>query len=131
MAAISCGQQLRRVLQVGVHHAENRRIGVPPAVENGAGQAALAFADQQAHARVLLGDGGDDLLGSVAAVVIDDQNFVGRFPEDRARSGRRSRRPREVFGLAQGGNDQRQLLLARVSGPAAGGCCVAAPSAAV
>jgi hypothetical protein len=50
-------QQLRRMLQVGVHHAKNPGIGVLPAMKNGAGQAPLALAHQQAHARVFLGDG--------------------------------------------------------------------------
>ena len=50
-------QKFRWVLLVGVHNAQNRRIGVLPAVENGPGKAPLPLADQEAHARIFLGRG--------------------------------------------------------------------------
>ena len=71
------GQQFRRVLQVGIHDAENGGVGVLPAVEDGSRQAPLPMADEQPHALVLQMNCGDNILGAVAAVVVHDQNLVG------------------------------------------------------
>src|ERR1035438_8470297 len=50
-------QQLRRVLQIGVHHAQNRGIRVLPAMQNCAGQSPLPLANQQANAWIFKCDG--------------------------------------------------------------------------
>jgi len=98
------------VLQVGVHHAQNRCISVSPSGENRAGEATLAFAYEQAHARIFMVNGDDDLLGAVAAVIIHHDDLVK--DTDGVKHGADvTEKARQVFGLAQGWNDQRQVLL--------------------
>jgi hypothetical protein len=94
------------MLEVGVHDAEDGGASLLPAVEDGAGEAAFTAADEEADAGVLPRDGGDEFGGAVAAVVIDDEDFV-------VRAGRvkRSRDAREESGqaacFAESGDDER------------------------
>jgi len=72
-------QQIRRMLVIGVHHPQNRRIGMLPSVENGAGQTALSFADQQSHVRVFDGNGGNNLFGPITAIIVYHDDLIGNF----------------------------------------------------
>ncbi len=81
-----------------------------PAGENRAGEAALAFAYEQAHTRVFMVNGDDDLLGAVAAVVIHHDDLV-RDTDGVKHGADVTEQARQVFGLAQGWNGQRQMLL--------------------
>jgi predicted TIM-barrel enzyme len=97
------------VLEVCVHDAQNGCVGVLPAIEDRSGQAPLAFAHQQAHARVIERNAGYDSGGAIGAVVVDDQNLVGNFEgiEHRAHVAKKAA---DVLCFAKGGNHQRQLF---------------------
>ncbi len=103
-------KQLRWVLQIGVHDAQDAGVGLAPAIENGAGEPALAFTHDQANARIFASDGGNNAGGAVAAIVIDDDDFEidpGRIE----RGADLLQKPADILRLAQGGNHQRQLQL--------------------
>jgi len=99
-------KQFGRVLEVGVHDTEDGGASLLPAMEDGAGEAALAFAYEEPDARVFLRDGGDEFRGAVAAVVIDDENFViGAGGVERCRDAGEQRG--QAAGFAKGGDDER------------------------
>ena len=81
------------------------RISIP-------GKTAHSLPDQQAHARVLAADRTDNLFGAVEAVVIDDDHLVADS-KGIERSVRARQHSADVLHLAQGRNDQRQLILCR------------------
>ena len=67
------------------------------------------MAHQQAHTLVLLCNGSDDLFGSVAAVVIDNQYLVADAKRIQHRADM-IQKTSDVFSLTQCRNRQRQLL---------------------
>src|ERR1035438_6968567 len=98
------------MLEIGVHHAQNRGVGVLPAVEDGAGQASLSFAHQQAYARILYCDGGDHIACGIAAVVIDNQDFIGNVEWVEYRSNM-NEQAADVLSFAESWNYQCKLFL--------------------
>lgn len=103
-------EKLRGMLEVGVHHAENGGVGVLPAIENGAGQTALAFADEEADARIFKRDGGDDFCRFVGTIVVYDKNLVGNIKRIKDRTDV-PEQAADVFRLRERGNDERQFLM--------------------
>src|SRR5262249_2768001 len=105
-------QQFGGMLEVGIHDSNDGGAGVGPAVQNRPGEATLSFSDEEAHTPVLLSDGGNDLLGSIAAVVIDDQDLV--INAQRVEGGPDPVEEHgNVAGLTQGGYDKSQFLEGR------------------
>ena len=96
------------MLQIGIHHPDNRSISVFPAMQDGAREAPLAFANQQSNARVLARDGADDLYRAVAAFVIDNENFVFNLECVEHPANSVEQRP-EVFCFTKSGNRKGQL----------------------
>ncbi len=111
-AVFDCGDEgwedFGGVLKVGVHDAEDGGGSVLPAVEDGSGEAALALADEEADARVFACDGADEFGGAVAAVIIDDENFVigAGGVEYCAHAGEERG---EAAGFVEGGDDEGEF----------------------
>src|SRR5580692_3818088 len=95
------------MLQVGIHDAKNFEVGLIPAVEDCAGEATLAFANDQPHARLPSCKGGDYVTGSIGAVVVDDKNLPRNFGgiEDTPNM---SQKTADIAGFAESGNDERK-----------------------
>lgn len=73
------GQELGRMLQVGIHHAEDFGIAALPAVQDRSGEAAFAAAHHQANPAIGLGCGGNKSGCSITAIIINDQDFIEDF----------------------------------------------------
>ena len=92
------------MLKIGIHLAQDRRICVLPSEENCPGYAFRVFSHDQAHARILNSNGGDDFACSVVAIVVDDEYLVAdsQWIEYRARMFQHTS---DVPSLAKGRND--------------------------
>jgi hypothetical protein len=97
------------MLQVGVHYAQNRGVGVLPTVKNGSRQSSLAFADQDANAGIFTRNAGNNFFCSVAAVVVDHNDFVTNADliEHRADV---VQNLADIFCFAEGRDRQCQLI---------------------
>ena len=64
------------MLQIRIHCAQNRRIGVVPAMQDSSRQTSLTSPDKQAHPRVMFSNRRHDFGCSIAAVIVHDDNLV-------------------------------------------------------
>lgn len=97
------------MLKIRIHHTQNRRLAVFPAVKNRARQTPLPAAHQQAHTWIFLGNGGDNLLCSILAVIVNNQYFVADAHRIEYRA-HMIQQALEVLGFAQCGNRQCQRI---------------------
>ena len=95
------------MLKVGVHRAEDCRVGVPPTMQHGSGKARLPFADEQPHTRVLPGDRRNKASRSVAAVIIDDEDLILQAGKIE-RLAHTPQKRGQIFYLAERRNDESQ-----------------------
>ena len=113
------GQQVRRVLQVGVHDGHRSAARVAEAREHGRLLAEVAAQGQVAHPWVALGGRLDEVEGGVGAAVVDDQDLEVRV----ASADRRALRVEggqerlDDARLVEAGDHDRQLHAAIVPAP--------------
>ena len=91
------------MLQVGVHHGDDRGAGGQHALDAGAGETAAVDPAQTAHALVLLRDFLRQRRGAVGAVVVHDDHFPGNASQ------RLVHAPDQLAKIAafiEGGNDE-------------------------
>ena len=67
---------IRRVLQIGIDHAQHFAAGRLPAADDGGGQSALLLTAHDAKAGALAHEFLRQFPGSIRAVVVDDDDFV-------------------------------------------------------
>lgn len=100
-------QQFGRMLQIGIHHGDERSAGFGPAAQDGAGETLLAAADDEADARIGNGELGNEVFDTVAAVVVHYNHFK-RSTTGFKRSANASEQRADVAGFAQGRDDERE-----------------------
>ena len=94
------------VLQIGVHHRDDRGAGGQHALDAGARETAPVDAAQAAHARILARDFLGERRRAVGAVVVHDDHFPGD-------SGQSSVHPphqfAQVAAFVEGGDDEGEF----------------------